>query len=270
MSSLSVLIGFLMIFGSVKMLGQQKANDFTKRVGGFDGKMSTLNGRSSNFNRMNPYSSKRISIEEWPAHFSPFGGKRFPMGNVNLWGSERVPSTRIEIKTLLNDQIADESSERATNQNLSKKTPAANAVEFRDAYYARLNERVDDWMNKVNNMSLRDINRYQFRRDRPNKPGFPVQRAGGGAHEGSNREAPFKGSGLPESKQISVPQGSKDYWMGPRKVKSSSASSTSNVGSQKKTFSSPIRSNEPAKNFKTRSKPILGPKTIRVQVGKPE
>jgi hypothetical protein len=192
MSSLSVLIGFLMIFGSVKMHGQQKANDFTKRVGGFDGKMSTLNGRSSKFNRMNPHSSRRISIEEWPAHFSPFGGKRFPMGNANLWGSERVPSTRIEIKTPLNDQIADESSERASNQNLSKKAPAANAVEFRDAYYARLNDRVDDWMEKVNNMSLQDINRYQFRRDRPSKPGFPVQRAGGGTSEDSNREAPFR------------------------------------------------------------------------------
>ena len=62
-------------------------------------------------------------VEEWPAHFSPFGGKRFPMGNANIWGSERVPSTRIEIKTPLNDQIADEISERASNQNLSKKLP---------------------------------------------------------------------------------------------------------------------------------------------------
>jgi hypothetical protein len=270
MSSLSALIGFLMFLGSLKMHGQQKANDFTKRVGSFDGKMSTLNGRSSKFNRMNSHSSRRISIEEWPAHFSSFGGKRFPMRNVNLWGGERVPSTRIEIKTPLNDQIADESSERATNQNLSKKAPAANAVEFRDAYYARLNDRVDDWMNKVNNMSLRDINRYQFRRDRPSRPGFPVQKAGGGAYEGSDLEATLKGSGLSENEQISLPQGSKDYWMGPRKVKSSSASSTSNDGSQKKTFSNSIKSNESTKNFKTKAKPILGPKTIRVQVGNSE
>jgi hypothetical protein len=119
-------------------------------------------------------------------------------------------------------------------------------------------------------MSLQDINRYQFRRDRPSKPGFPVQRAGGGTSEDSNREAPFQGSGLPENNQISLPQGNKEYWMGPRKVKSSSATSTSNMGSQKKTFSNPMKSNKPVKNFKTNSKPILGPKTIRVQVGKPE
>ena len=58
---------------------------------------------------------------------------------------------------------------------LSKKAPAASAVEFRDAYYARLNDRVDDWMEKVNNMSLQDINRYQFRRDRPSNPAFPFK-----------------------------------------------------------------------------------------------
>ena len=33
-------------------------------------------------------------------------------------------------------------------------------------------------MDKVNNMSLRDINRFQFRKGRPSEPGFPVQQAG--------------------------------------------------------------------------------------------
>ena len=64
-----------------------------------------------------------------------------------------------------------------------------NAVEFRDAYYAQLNDRVDEWMNKVNNMSLRDINRYQFRRDRPKEQGFPVQRAGASGTADSRRES---------------------------------------------------------------------------------
>ena len=69
-----------------------------KRVGIFDGKMSSLSGRASKFNRLSPSSSRRISVEEWPAHFSPFGGKRFPMGKATIWGKERVPSSRIEIK----------------------------------------------------------------------------------------------------------------------------------------------------------------------------
>ena len=33
-------------------------------------------------------------------------------------------------------------------------------------------------MEKVNNLSLRDVNRFQFRKHRPSEPGFPVQKAG--------------------------------------------------------------------------------------------
>ena len=81
------------------------------------------------------------------------------MGNAKILGRERFTTTQIEIETPLNDQIAQENFKRATNQNLSRRDPAVNAVEFRDAYYARLNDRVDEWMDKVNNMSLQDINR---------------------------------------------------------------------------------------------------------------
>ena len=56
------------------------------------------------------------------------------MGKAKVWGKERVPSSRIEIKTPLNDQIADENFKRATNENLSKRYPAVNSVEFSDAY----------------------------------------------------------------------------------------------------------------------------------------
>ena len=268
-SRISFVVGLLLVFGSGHVLGQQKANDFTKRVGIFDGKLSSLSGRVSNFNRLSPSSSRRISVEEWPAHFSPFGGKRFPMGKAKVWGKERVPSSRIEIKTPLNDQIADENFKRATNENLSKRAPAANAVEFRDAYYAQLNDRVDEWMDKVNNMSLRDINRYQFRRDRPKEPGFPVQRAGASGKADARRESTVRGSGLPTTGLRSVPS-EQGYWMGPRKIKSSRSSSTLSPSSQNKEKSSVIQSSSPSGNFKASPRPILGPKTIRVEVGTSE
>lgn len=86
-SRLSLAFFLLILFGcELVLLGQQKANDFTKRVGVYDGKISTLNGRSSNLNRFSPSSSRRISVQEWPTHFSPFGGKRYPMGNAKIWG----------------------------------------------------------------------------------------------------------------------------------------------------------------------------------------
>jgi hypothetical protein len=251
--------------------GQQKANDFTKRLGSLDGKMSSFSGRSSKLNRLSPSSALRITVDEWPSHFSPFGGKRFPMGNVKILGKERIPSSNIEIKTPLNDRIAGESFERVKNQNLLKRDQAVHSIEFRDAYYAQLNDRVDEWMDKVNNMSLRDINRYQFRRDRPKEPGFPVQRAGAGGLEGSQRQTSIRDSGLPLIKQNSQKQGNRSYWMGPKKVNASSSSRSRASTATDSDFSAPrATSPVPPKNFKARPKPILGPKTIRVQVDNSE
>lgn len=252
---------------ALQLPGQQKANDFTKRLGNFDGKMSSLSGRSSKMNRLSPSSALRITVDEWPAHFSPFGGKRFPMGSAKILGKERITSSNIEVKTPLNDRIAGENFERVNNQNLLKRDQAVHSVEFRDAYYAQLNDRVDEWMDKVNNMSLRDINRYQFRRDRPKEPGFPVQRAGAAGIEGSHRESSIRDSGLPLSKQKSQSLGNRSYWLGPKKInttRSSSFPSSSATGSDISAPSS--NSTPPPKNFKASPKPILGPKTIRVQV----
>lgn len=265
-SRLSFLFCVLYLLGATNSYAQQKANDFTKRVGIFDRKMSTLSGRASKFNRLSPSSARRISVEEWPAHFSPFGGKRYPIGGAKIWGSERIPSSKIEVKTPLNDQIADENSQRATNQNLAKHAPAANAVEFRDAYYARLNERVDEWMEKVNNMSLQDINRYQFRRDRPKEPGFPVQRAGAAGIKDAQRESTVKGSGLPAVTPKAIANGNEQYWMGPKKIKTSGSTKRMRSGTQTATQSPSFRTDPSHENYKAGPKPILGPKTIRVDV----
>ena len=265
-SRLSFVFCVLFLFGSTNLSAQLKANDFTKRVGIFDGKMSSLSGRASKFNRVSSSSYRRISVEEWPAHFSPFGGKRFPMGSAKIWGGERVPSSRMEIKTPLNDQIANETSQRATNQNLSKHDPAANAVEFRDAYYARLNDRVDEWMEKVNNMSLQDINRYQFRRGRSKEPGFPVQRAGAAGMKDARRESTVRSSGLPSAPEASA-VGNNQYWMGPRKINNTSSSIGLGQDTKLQRQAPSLRTNLSKQNFKASTKPILGPKTIRVEVG---
>ena len=266
-SRLSFLFAVIFLFGQVISSGQQKVNDFTKRVGIFDGKMSSLSGRSSKFNRISPSSARRISVSEWPAHFSPFGGKRFPMGEITILGKERVSSSKIEIKTPLNDQVAPENFQRVTNRNLSKQEPAANAIEFRDAYYARLNDRVEEWMDKVNNISLRDINRYQFRRDRPKEPGFPVQRAGASGKKDARVQSTLKGTGLPSTKPISLPFGNETYWMGPKRIQTNASSAQKSSGSQSKENLPSMRSNVHNRNYKAGPKPILGPKTIRVDVG---
>jgi len=240
---------------------QQKNNDYTKRVKDFDGKINSSSQKFSTFNRLSPSSSRRISVEEWPSHYSPFGGKRFPMKNSKIWGSERISSTRLEVKTPLNDKLADENYQRRSAQDVGSSNPASNAVEYRDAYYARLNDRVDEWMDKVNNMSLQDINRYQFRRDRPTEPGFPVQRAGSTENPKDISDASLHKAGLKP-----LNQSDPNYWMGPKRLKSSSIDVK--AVPQTRPSADPFSPTGKKKmNFSPRAQPLLGPKKIRVELG---
>ena len=269
-SRISFVLSILGFISYCFVDAQQKANDFTKRVGAFDGKMNSMTGKTSTLNRFSPSSARRFKVEEWPSYFSPFGGKRFPMGSARIIGSERVPSPKIEVKTPLSDRISRESYNRATNGNLSKSAPASNYLEYKDAYHASLDDRVNQWMEKVNTMSLRDVNRYQFRKNRPSKPGFPVQRAGAKSTDLTKRETPLIQSGLSAKGKMSVPKGDENYWIGPKKTKSSANSILSNSRDQSFPDYNEANSNKEERKFVTGPKPILGPKTIRVEVGKTE
>ena len=140
--------------------------------------LSNLSGKRFPSSRLN-FFSKRISVREWPSKYSSLEIQRFtPLAGSQTIGNERLPSTRLAVKTPLNDSLASVNWERVSQSDLGGSAQAASSIEFRDAYYAELGKRVDDWMEKVNNLSLRDVNRFQFRKHRPAEPGFPVQKAG--------------------------------------------------------------------------------------------
>ena len=255
-SRLSFCLGTIFSILFLPLSAQQKANDFTKRVQAFDGKLSSLNSRSSSLQRMNSFSQKRFTIREWPSKYSSFGGKRFRGQQTNEWSVKRVDAEVLPVETPLNDRRTRENFKKLDDRLIENRQPAAQSVEFRDAYYAQLDKRVDDWMSKVNNMSLQDINRYQFRKGRPSKPGFPVQRAGAGMGDSSLSETKMVDSGLPEKVNRSSSLPAQKYWMSPKKMETRSRE-LPNVK-----VDSP-----PAKNFKSVPKPLFGPKEIRVQVG---
>ncbi|MDA7757441.1 hypothetical protein N8920_06035 [Opitutales bacterium] len=247
---------FLLLFLALSVQGQQKSNDFTKRLRIFDGKLNAFSGKSFMNSKLNSKINNRIRIEEWPSKYSPFGGKRFIAKN-----NDRLIRKRIDVKTLpskfpLDERRSGLGNERIMESDLTNHTAAASSVEFRDAVYAQLDRRVDDWMNKVNNVSLQEINRYQFRKGRPSDPGFPVQQAGSeGSPESRNTINPT----LPvkDSPSSPVPAGS-SYWMGPRKI---------SVSGESKSISRPVPQARPKGGYRVGSKPILGPKKVRVQVG---
>ena len=262
-SSFSLSLVMAWGFFSTGAWGQQRENDFTKKLRSFDGRLSNLSGKRLSSSRLNSAFSKRISVREWPSKYSSFGNRRVPLGGSQTIGNERVPSTRLAVKTPLNDSLAPVNWERVSQSDLGGRAQAASSIEFRDAYYAELGKRVDDWMEKVNNLSLRDVNRFQFRKHRPAEPGFPVQKAGS-----ENLPAPPADGGLgrPSLRSVTPPGSSsgvpkQSYWMGPKKIRTSATKAESPPA---RVFQSSPR--PPDRNFKSYPKPLFGPKKIRVEV----
>ena len=267
MSRLSSITSYwiVVVFTIISSLsfGQQKQNDFTKRVTSLDGKLNDMSSKRLNTGRINGISSQRFSVIEWPSRFSSFGGKRFPMNNLEIKGSERVKTSIVPNQLSRNQKFAQENFERVDSLESENRKQAVAYVEFRDAYYAELDKRVDDWMNKVNNMSLRDINRFQFRKGRSSEPGFPVQKAGSEGISGSNSEQKLNTSNIRsvpqvENNSFSSPQ---KYWLGPRKVESSYLD-----GKVTPTLPPPSKYQSKFPRTSVPPKPVLGPKKIRVQV----
>jgi hypothetical protein len=256
MSRISYYLFFYLLVSHV-CVGQQKSNDFTRRLGSFDGKLNRYSGKSFMNSKLNSKINNRIKIEEWPTKYSPFGGKRFVSKNPNNWIQKRIPWQTIQADRPLQEKRSKVADDRVMESDLNNRTSAASAVEFRDAVYAQLDKRVDDWLNRVNNVSLQEINRYQFRKGRPSEPGFPVQKAGSeGSKEVPSILSPSSPSKLPASGKR--PVGS-SYWLGPPKASVQSGKQLAPQTNKPQTT--------PKGGYRASSQPILGPKKVRVQVG---
>tara|TARA_B100001057_G_scaffold388483_1_gene395925 strand:+ start:389 stop:1171 length:783 start_codon:yes stop_codon:yes gene_type:complete len=242
---------FLKLWVSCGLLfAQQKSNDFTKRLGFFEGKQSNLSGKFYSSPKLSDAFSKRIKIQDWPTRFSPFGGKRFTTRDIDGLIKKRIPLNRVKNERVqIPGKIIGEEN-RASGMDIEGRYTSTATVEFRDAHYAKLNQRMDEWMEKVNNLSLRDINRFQFRKGRSAESGFPVQRAGSSLNNLPASKFPSPGAG-------NIPKLPSNYRIGPRKVPSKTTSPPS------PNFSSP-----PVESRRKSPLPVpkLGPKKIRVQV----
>lgn len=260
LSRLSFHLVAVSLFFTAFVSAQQKANDFKQRLTFIDGKLSKLSGRFFSTPRLSEAYSRRIKIEEWPSKFSPFGGKRFTTNDIQGLIKKRVPHRKVENKPVHVMGKVRGTEDLAKGLQHENRYTSTSTVEFRDAYYAKLNQRMDEWMEKVNNLSLRDINRFQLRKGVSAEPGFPVQRAGSetGGLRTDATQVP-RSSGLP-----SLPT---SYRVGPRKVSTKSASI--NLPVSKPEVKPPAVKSHPQVGSPSRKSlpvPKLGPKKIRVQV----
>jgi len=264
------------------VLGQQRQNDFTKRIRAFDGKLNALSAKRISSPGLNAKFNRRMHVSQIPQRYSSFGGKRFPVGDSAVRFQKPF-----ETQTLSFDRGFDQKSafadKKANNVALGVREPATASVDFRDSYYEELDKRVEEWMKKVNNMSLQDVNRYQFRRGRSSEPGFPVQKAG-------SRDLPkpsvSKGLGISGFRGVTPPSPANpsasrpSYRMGPRRAVTSvggskppSISRNPSSGASRSIVSGASSSTRkallPSPNLRKVTPsilPRLGPKKVRVSV----
>lgn len=167
--------------------GQLKENDFTKRVGGSIGKMHRFSGKRFIGDVQAKY-DRRVHVSRLPELMTPLGGIRFPTKAAAPRYQTPLAFDKLAFGSAGFTKKASFSGKLVGQAGLGAREPAAAPVDFRDSYYAELHSRVDEWMEKVNNMSMQDVNRYNFRKGRSSEPGLPVQRAG-------SRPAPRTGEG---------------------------------------------------------------------------
>lgn len=278
MSLLRLALSMLFLAFASQGFTQVKNRDFTKRLGSqlkrYEGGTRVFGG---NLNAR--ISGKRLHVSEIPFHYSPFGGKRFPTNKVTILQKKELPTNTLNFPLAYGSARAGANDKRAIDDPAQLSSTTSVAKEFRDQFHDSLDKRIDDWMNKVNNLSMADVNRYQFRRGRSTKPGFPIQRAGSQTPSAPQPKpivpANLQGKRSPLPKSNS--QAPSRFWFGPRKVTtgvsrgSSDARSTGKIQSSTKKASPAPSSTfnsapDPRKVDKSRYPTIrLGPRKITVE-----
>ncbi len=269
-------IGFaLSVLFAVQGFAQIKDRDYTRKSGSqfkrYEGGSKLFGGKANTL-----ISSKRIHVSQIPFHYSRFGGKRFPVNKVEILERRPFSASSLNFPTMHGDARVNATGKTAFKNASKVSSTTVVAQEFSDKYHESLDKRVDEWMDKVNNLSLADVNRYQFRRGRSTTPGFPVQKAG--EQEPSSKTllpATLQGARSLSAPGVSPPS---RYRLGPMKIQSTSSgrgnsSSSPSVPKAPKASSSGSSSAPvpqltiPRSKGSSKHPPIrLGPRKITVRV----
>ena len=155
--------------GSIDMVGKQATSISKKRV-----ELNKWDGQPNS-----TISRKTFPIKEWGKHYSSLGGKRSNLGarkikkrKIYETKTKEYPVKQLELARW-NDRIA----------NLQKRAQVATDDRVKDIeerrIYGVMLQNAQPYGDMRETLSLRDINRYQFRRNRQ-ADGVPVQKAAAG------------------------------------------------------------------------------------------
>lgn len=127
--------------------------------------------------------NKRFPIKEWSKHYSPLGNKRAPISTDESKKRKmfRDISRRSARENAENMKMSRWNERMADLQERAGISTDERVREITDErmYEMMLQEDPRKFKDLAENVSLRDINRYQFRRNRTDE-GIPERRAGGG------------------------------------------------------------------------------------------
>ncbi len=121
--------------------------------------------------------NKRFPLEQWDKHFSSVGSKRAPIGMQENKEKQMFKTNTLERKEVnfemsrWNDRLADLHKKAGIEMD-----DRARLVADKQLYYMMLQDS-ESYRDLGAEVSLRDLNRYQFRRNRSND-GIPVEQAG--------------------------------------------------------------------------------------------
>lgn len=127
----------------------------------------------------NSLMEKRFPLQEWDKHFSSVGTKRAPIavegqGDRAIFETNQVDRKEVSFEMARwNERMADLHEKAGIEMN-----DEADLVANQRLYSALLGD-TEQFSDLGEKLSLRDINRYQFRRNRSDGE-VPVQRAGAG------------------------------------------------------------------------------------------
>ncbi len=134
--------------------------------------------------RAEGFTSERFEITEWDKRFSTLGSRRANLGfdkddkKAADMPRYRLPDLReFEVRE---PRLANLDGKEAQLDNFGRMKEKNLVEKFRGEPILVLDLQAEAMTEAVNDLSLQDINRYQFRRNRSSESGLPVQPAGSG------------------------------------------------------------------------------------------
>ncbi|MEM0965787.1 MAG: hypothetical protein AAGJ81_06540 [Verrucomicrobiota bacterium] len=172
-----VFLGLLCLFAGSSVRAQVRQIDFTQRNEAIESKRFETS--SENPVPSGKWMSRRYNTTSFQTTDHPFASQKFSVEKINLFQSDRFETPELDMGMMETGDFrgsgllfASSNLERIRFNTLHHSANRESVVADRPA--VRFEDLVDQ-------LSLAELNRYQFRRSRAREPGVPVQQAASGA-----------------------------------------------------------------------------------------